>query len=75
MSAMDAPPIVTCTSCSRVWRSAAMAEGLRYVGACPRCGGELEFADDAPAGDARPDRAADGLAGVEPHRVLGLPKR
>src|SRR3954452_15422737 len=43
---------VTCTSCERTWNSASMAEGLRLLGACPRCGGELSFADaerDDPA--------------------------
>ena len=70
---MDAAPVVTCTSCNRVWRSAAMAEGLRYVGACPRCGGELEFHDE-PAAQG-PERDTDALVGVEPQRALGIPKR
>jgi hypothetical protein len=71
---MDAAPVVTCSSCSRVWRSAAMAEGLRYVGTCPRCGGELSFHDEAPAlTGAEP--AAQALSGVEPHLALGIPKR
>jgi len=70
---MDAAPVVTCTSCNRVWRSAAMAEGLRYVGACPRCGGELEF-HDAPARQ-KPEPEVEALEGVEPHRALGIPKR
>ena len=72
---MDAAPIVRCTSCDRAWRSAAMAEGLRRVGACPRCGGELAFADVAPSAGQGPDPVAERLSGVEPHRVLGIPKR
>jgi hypothetical protein len=70
---MDAAPVVTCTSCDRVWRSAAMAEGLRYVGACPRCGGELEFHDEPTAQPSEP--GANALEGVEPHLALGIPKR
>ncbi|HZO35715.1 MAG TPA: hypothetical protein VFB41_02450 [Solirubrobacteraceae bacterium] len=70
---MDAAPVVTCTSCKRVWRSAAMAEGLRHVGHCPRCGGELEF-HDGPVAEG-PDRDGKALEGVEPHLALGIPKR
>jgi len=47
-----------------------MADGLRLLGSCPRCGGELEFAADAPelgADAAVPD--------VDPSRVLGTPRR
>jgi hypothetical protein len=69
-------PAVTCKSCSRVWNSDSMAEGLRLLGACPRCGGELEFhaAPDREARTTRPTEAdvADSLA---PHLVLGIPRR
>lgn len=67
-------PAVTCTSCERTWNSAAMAEGLRLLGACPRCSGSLSFAGDqsgaAPERTERPDRAA-----LAPHLVLGIPRR
>ena len=47
-----------------------MAEGLRLVGACPRCGGELTFADQAAA--EAPERSTNAVA---PHLVLGFPQR
>jgi hypothetical protein len=52
-----------------------MAEGLRLLGTCPRCGGSLTFRDEpasAPAAQAAPP--ADGAA-VAPHLVLGIPRR
>ena len=64
-------PAVTCTSCGRKWNSATMAEGLRLLGSCPRCHGELRFAADAaPA----PAAARDTAGEVAPHLVLGLPR-
>lgn len=67
-------PAVSCTSCGRSWHSASMTEGLRLLGACPRCKGDLEFHDaSAPAPrDAAPPAGAEPLA---PHLVLGLPRR
>lgn len=65
------PALVSCTSCSRTWHSLTMAEGLRAIGRCPRCGGTLEWlataeqsTTDAPA--PRTDQA--------PHLVLGVPR-
>jgi hypothetical protein len=54
-----------------------MADGLRLVGKCPRCGGELRFADDA---DAAADAAATAAEAAPvpaepPHLVLGIPHR
>ena len=65
-------PLVSCTSCERRWYSATLAEGLRSVGHCPRCGGELRF-----AGQAGPTQSEDPAAtsGVAPHLVLGVPRR
>ena len=73
---MSTRPAVSCIACARTWNSASMAEGLRLVGVCPRCGGALEFADagaDAPAvsGTAQ----ADSEHGLAPHLVLGIPRR
>jgi hypothetical protein len=66
------PPAVTCTSCERSWNSASMAEGLRLLGQCPRCGGSLNFAqDEAEAPAVRIAAAAE----VAPHLVLGIPRR
>jgi hypothetical protein len=70
------PALVSCCACSRTWHSRTMAEGLRTIGSCPRCGGTLAWADGLPDGgsDGIPARA--GLrAPVAPHLVLGLPRR
>jgi hypothetical protein len=66
-------PAVTCRSCARSWNSTSMAEGLRLLGSCPRCGGELDFAETQPtdAGHA----SQPGEATVAPHLVLGIPRR
>ena len=63
----EGTPAARCTACEFAWNSAAMAEGLRLIGSCPRCGGELEFADDAPEAVEEPV-----VRDVEPARVLGL---
>jgi hypothetical protein len=63
---------VRCKACGFSWNSAAMAEGLRVLGACPKCKGELEFRDapkaPAPTGEPEPD------AQTAPHLVLGVPR-
>lgn len=67
-------PAVTCSSCDRRWNSASMAEGLRLLGHCPRCGGALSFGDEVstpPMAAAAPEDAA----ALAPHLVLGLPQR
>ncbi|HEY6760479.1 MAG TPA: hypothetical protein VI318_13355 [Baekduia sp.] len=63
---------VRCTGCEFTWNTPAMAEGLRVLGQCPKCRGELEFRDDAPQVAAAP-RAAD-VAPAAPHMVLGIPR-
>jgi hypothetical protein len=75
-------PAVTCKSCARTWNSAAMAEGLQLLGACPRCGGELEFDDrarrvtrDQPADAASAPAGDPATPEVAPHLVLGIPRR
>jgi hypothetical protein len=49
-----------------------MAEGLRLLGTCPKCSGELAFADSEPARDASESPKMDSRA---PHLVLGVPRR
>jgi hypothetical protein len=66
------PPAVQCLGCKFEWHSRAMAEGLSLLGSCPKCGGELEFAQEAPAREARDAPATDVRA---PHLVLGVPRR
>jgi hypothetical protein len=66
-------PAVECGSCHRSWNSASMAEGLRLLGACPRCGGALTFAEAEKKAEADvPERPT---AAVAPHLVLGIPQR
>jgi hypothetical protein len=70
---METTPAVSCSGCGFHWNSAAMAEGLRLLGSCPKCGGELVFNGDPPSPPtaeraARKDDAA-------PHLVLGIPRR
>jgi hypothetical protein len=51
-----------------------MAEGLRLLGGCPRCGGELEFRDadaTAPLSEFR----AETVVALAPHMVMGMPRR
>lgn len=68
-------PAVTCISCERAWNSAAMAEGLRLLGACPRCGGTLKFAaDESGAAPAQRSERAEASA-LAPHLVMGIPRR
>jgi len=69
---MDRTPAVTCSSCGFAWNSAAMAEGLRLLGSCPKCGGTLAFHDEAPSAPTVERAASDGAA---PHLVLGIPRR
>jgi hypothetical protein len=53
-----------------------MADGLRLLGSCPKCGGELLFAADAPA-EPRAAEAEERFSGgsTAPHLVLGIPRR
>ena len=70
---MSRSPAVSCRGCSFAWNSAAMAEGLRLLGSCPKCGGELSFRADAPA-PAGVERTV-AVAAAAPHLVLGIPRR
>jgi hypothetical protein len=63
---------VRCTGCEFTWNTPAMAEGLRVLGVCPKCKGELEFRDAAPATAEQAPRDADVSAA--PHMVLGIPR-
>ncbi len=51
-----------------------MADGLRLMGSCPRCGGTLVYADAAPEAVV-PEPGATSLDEVAPHLVLGIPRR
>jgi hypothetical protein len=70
---MERTPAVTCSGCAFTWNSAAMAEGLRLLGSCPKCGGELVFNSEAPAAPTVERAARDESAA--PHLVLGIPRR
>ena len=71
---MERTPAVSCSSCGFAWHSDAMAEGLRLLGSCPKCRGELAFRDEAPAPPAARATAAE-RSGDAPHLVLGIPRR
>jgi hypothetical protein len=68
-------PAVSCTNCERTWNSASMAEGLRLMGACPRCGGGLAFASDETAPTPLERLTPAEAVSVAPHLVLGIPRR
>ena len=74
---MTPAPAVRCSSCHFAWNSAAMADGLRLLGSCPKCGGTLQFREDGEPVAERFDRApvAAAAAGTAPHLVLGIPRR
>ncbi len=65
-------PAVHCLGCQFEWHSPAMADGLRLLGSCPKCGGELEFAASEPARETAGSPKMDARA---PHLVLGVPRR
>jgi len=66
-----AAPAVHCRACAYDWHTEGMADGLRLIGSCPRCGGELEFASPAP----RHDVAEPIISDARPaHMVLGVPR-
>ena len=68
-------PAVRCSSCEFAWNSAAMAEGLRLLGSCPKCGGGLEFQEDDLDRHRRVVLAPAPAGAVDPHLVLGIPRR
>ena len=69
-------PAVRCTSCHFAWNSNAMADGLRLLGSCPKCAGELAFRDAAPAPERFTTLAPRPVARMAaPHLVLGIPRR
>ena len=68
---MERSPAVSCSECGYAWNSATMAEGLRLLGSCPKCGGSLSFRTEAPKAPMA-SRFDDAQA---PHLVLGIPRR
>ena len=68
----DTAPAVQCLGCQYEWHTRVMAEGLRLLGSCPKCGGELAFAEAQSAREAPESPKMDVRA---PHLVLGVPRR
>lgn len=68
---MSRSPLVRCDDCEFAWYGASAADGLKILGECPRCAGELVFLTDADPGavPAVPDR----LRRVAPAAVMGTP--
>ena len=74
---MSPVPAVSCSDCHFSWNSPAMADGLRLLGACPKCGGELQFASDQPdePAPAEVSERFETARSTAPHLVLGIPRR
>jgi hypothetical protein len=68
---MRSNPRVRCRDCDFAWYGATAAHGLRVVGSCTRCDGDLDFLtqDEVPAAAPVTER----LAGLSPAAVLGTP--
>jgi hypothetical protein len=65
------PPAVRCLACGFAWNSPALAHGLKAIGSCPKCSGDLHFLVDVE----EPSRAGDDRADtLEPHMALGVPR-
>jgi hypothetical protein len=75
---MPRSPRVRCDGCAFEWFGTTSAHGLRIVGACPRCGGVLDFLAPIEE-DATTDVTAHVMPTVvdsrTPASVLGTPLR
>ena len=65
-------PAVRCLGCGFAWNSPALAHGLKAIGSCPKCSGDLHFLIDVEEPIAAGEHVADSLA---PHLALGIPRR
>ena len=72
---MSPAPAVSCNGCHFAWNSNAMADGLRLLGSCPKCGGGLAFRDDAPEPERFTVSRESAAPAPAPHLVLGIPRR
>jgi hypothetical protein len=72
---MRPSPRVRCDGCGFEWFGPTASHGLRIVGACPRCGGHLDFLrqDDEPVAAAPPGPIERAMTQVSPAAVLGTP--
>jgi hypothetical protein len=52
-----------------------MAEGLRLLGACPRCNGALSFAADSGPESTMSRISPETAVSMAPHLVMGIPRR
>lgn len=73
-TSMTDVPAVRCTGCEFTWNTRAMVEGLRVLGACPKCKGTLEFSADAPEATPTAADTRDTTVAAAPHMVLGIPR-
>ena len=71
---MSSAPSVRCSGCGFSWNSSAMADGLRLLGSCPKCSGELVFRDESHRED-RFEVTQTSRETAAPHLVLGIPRR
>jgi uncharacterized paraquat-inducible protein A len=63
-----------CQDCGFTWNTPAMAEGLRVLGCCPKCKGDLVFGTRAGAAHAAAAADPAPVAADAPHLVLGIPR-
>lgn len=68
---MPPSPRVRCGACAFAWYGATAEHGLRIVGSCPRCGGELDFL--VSGGEVAAEPAPEALRALHPAAVLGRP--
>ncbi|HEY8582215.1 MAG TPA: hypothetical protein VIL49_04685 [Capillimicrobium sp.] len=67
-------PRVRCRACAFEWFGATASHGLRIIGSCTRCGGELDFLVPEEADDQEPTiTAGSDAAEQRPATVLGTP--
>ena len=70
---MPPSPRVRCGGCAFEWYGATASHGLRIVGACPRCGGELDFLVPLEAEVDEPRATDRREPALHPAAVLGTP--
>jgi hypothetical protein len=71
---MSPAPSVRCSGCGFSWNSSAMADGLRVLGSCPKCNGDLMFREQTLQED-RFESTPSASRTDAPHLVLGIPRR
>ena len=68
----EAPPepAARCEGCGFAWYGETAIDGLRALGHCIRCGGQVAFRDRPPP----PTHMDPVQPGMGPHQVMGAPR-